>query len=200
MSKHDDPRAAVPAVPELPEDIRGVIQREVESGLAHLRAGEFEVKLRAAMQANARCGGRESARGMRAGRTRKPALIRWAPVYGVALLAGIIGIVVLPSRRSPAPDPKILASILETLPGIQSLNLAPLDLSRIPVEAPAVSPLLGPLAAAASARAEADAAIPAPSIPVLSPRYTLEQKIEILTKERPIERALALIKSTSGEV
>ena len=182
--------------------MRGLIQSEVESGLAQLRAGDFEAKLRAAIREPAHEDGTtmEVAGEKKIRRVRKPALIRWAPVYGVALLAGIIGIVVLPSRRGPAPDPKILASILETLPGIQSLNLAPLDLSRIPAEAPTVSPLLGPLSAAVAAQADADAATPAPSIPVLTPRYTLKQKIKILTEERPIERALALIKSKSGEV
>lgn len=198
MSKNDV-RTVGAHVPELPENMRGLIQSEVESGLARLRKGDFEAKLRAAMQANAQGDGRESARGQRARRPRKPALLRWAPVYGVVVAAVVIGVVVLRPKRAHAPDPAILAAILRTLPGIQSLNLPPLDLSRVPVEAPTISPLFGPLAAAA-AQAEADAAIPVRPIPLLVPRYTLEQKIEILIKERPIERALALIKSKSGEV
>lgn len=198
MNKNDT-RTVGNQVPELPEELRGLIQGEVESGLARLREGDFQEKLRAAMRAEAQGDGRKGARSEQAQRTRRPALIRWAPAFGLALVAAVIGIVVLRPKRALAPDPAILASILETLPGIQSLNLPPLDLTGIPVVSQAASPLLGPLAAAA-ARAEVDAAIPAPSIPVLVPRYTLEQKIEILTKERPIERALILIKSKSGEV
>ncbi|MCX6560717.1 MAG: hypothetical protein NTZ26_09385 [Candidatus Aminicenantes bacterium] len=180
------------AISELPEDVQGLIQSEIESGLAQFRAGDFKGKLRAAMRAE------EHSHGTR--RPRKSALLRWAPVYGLALAAAVIGIAVLFSNHRPAPDPTILASTLETLPGIQSLNLAPLDLTHIPVSAaPSNSPLFAPLSAAA-AQAEADAAITVPSIPVLIPRYTLEEKIEILTKEQPIERALTLLKSKSGEV
>ena len=57
----------------------------------------------------------------------------------------------------PKNKPTILAAILQTLPGIQSLNLPPLDLTLVSTSAsPADSPLFGPLAAAA-AQAEADA-------------------------------------------
>ena len=159
------------AIPELPEDVRGVIQSEVESGLAQFRAGDFEGKLRAAMHAEKQGDGREAPMAIAPADPDKSALLRWAPVYGLALAAAVIGIVVLSSNRGSAPDPTILASTLETLPGIQSLNLAPLDLSRIPVfAAPADSPLLAPLAAAA-AQAEADAAIPVP--PHSRPRPSL---------------------------
>lgn len=190
------------AISELPEDVKGLIRDEIDSSLARFKAGDFEGKLRAAMRVEERSDGTRPAivRGARTRRPRKSALLRWALVYGLALAVAVIGIAVFLSDRGPAPDPTILASTLETLPGIQSLNLALLDLSRIPVSAaPAESPLFAPLSAAV-AQAEADAAISVPSIPVLVPRYTLEQKIEILTKERPIERALTLIKSKSGEV
>jgi hypothetical protein len=188
------------AIPELPEDVQKLIQSEVESGLTQFRAGDFEGKLRAATRAEAQGDGRMAVRGERARRPRKSALLLWAPVYGLALAATVIGIVVFSSKRGPAPDPMILAATLEKLPGIRSLNMPPLDLSRITASAaPAVSPLFGPLSTAA-AQAEADAALPVRPIPALVPRYTLEQKIEILTKEQPIERALILIKSKSGEV
>jgi hypothetical protein len=184
------------AAADLPEDVRELIRAEIESGLDGFRAGGFEAKMRA-VGADAQV----SAPAARLPKSRRVSLVRWASVYGPALViaAFVIAVVAIPTKRGLAPDPSFLAATLETLPGIRSLNLPPLDLSRIPAAPESPSPLLGALAAAA-AQAEADAAIPVRSIPVLIPRYTLEQKIEILTKERPIERALALMKSISGEV
>jgi len=65
--------------------------------------------------------------------------------------------------------------------------------------APSAAPLRDPLTALAG-RSSPEAASPAPAAPAFAPRYTLEQKIEILTREQPIARALDLFKSKFGEV
>jgi len=181
-----DPR---PAPPELPEEILGIIRGEVESRLAQFRAGNFEGRLKAGL--------REAA--ARARRSNPPALLRWAPACGIALAVVFVGIAVLWFNRSPQDEPVNLAASLEKLPGFQSLNMAALDqhLMADP-SSQAESPLLRPLAAAVAVAASAMPVVPAS--PRITPYYTLEQKIEILIKEQPIERALVLIKSKSGEV
>ena len=181
-----DPR---PAMPELPEEILGIIRGEVESGLAQFRAGNFEGRLKAGL--------REAA--ARARRSNPPALLRWAPACGIALAVVFIGIAVLWFSRGPQDKPANLTASLEKLPGFQSLNKVTLDQHlKAGPSSQAESPLLRPLAAAVAVAASATPVVPAP--PRLTPYYTLEQKIEILIKEQPIERALVLIKSKSGEV
>jgi hypothetical protein len=199
MSKRD-PKTAIPGVPELPEEVRGAIRGEIDSSLSNFREGDFEGKLRTAMRAEARGDGRDSARSVQVHRPRRSALRRWAPVCAVALIALAI-LIAVPSKiniTKSKPDP--MAAALGRLPGIQSMERAASEPAATPEAALAESPLIGPLAAlaASSSSAAASASVPTPSAFV--PRYTLERKIEILTEERPIERALVLIKSKFGEV
>ncbi len=184
MSKRD-PRNAIPAVPELPDDVRGVIRGEIDSSLSNFREGDFEGRLRTAM---------------RAYRPRRSAFRRWAPVYAVGLIALVVLIAVPSKIHIAKSEPNPMLTALGQLPGIQSLNRVAQDQPQ-PVDSSvqAEPPLLRPLAVALSSSVSASA----PGTltpPTLTPRYTLEQKIKILTEERPIERALVLMKSISGEV
>ena len=175
---------------ELPEDLRKTIRADVESGLARFRGRNFEEKLRSAMHGQA----------LDTHRPDRNSGFRLLLASAAALLAVVAGGTLLFLRRGPARGPDPLAVFLERMPGIQSLNRAVLDRALVfsPVS-PMESPFTAPLAVAAS-RAEANPAIPTLAVPALIPRYTLEQKLEILTKENPIGRALSLIQSKSGEV
>ncbi|GEM_PF-3731827 len=193
MSKASDRRKRnAPA--ELPGDIRDLIRDEIASSQDRFRASAFEAKLRLGMREAVR----KDAGGAR--RPRPSAFRRWAPVCAVGLIALAV-VIAVPSKiniSKSKPNPMLAA--LGLLPGIQSMNRAAYEpASASDPAALAESPLIGALAAMAAASSSAsDASAPAPS--VLVPRYSLERKIEILTEERPIERALVLIKSKSGEV
>jgi len=187
-------------VADLPEDVRGVIRAEIESGLDGFRAGSFEARLRSGLARRSWAGerGRETP-------ARRPALRRWAPAFGLTLAAAIIGASILFWRRPAVLDIHAIASVLERLPGIQSLGRASRAesasgvVSGAVLPAPSAAPLRDPLTALAG-RSSPEAASPAPAAPAFAPRYTLEQKIEILTREQPIARALDLFKSKFGEV
>lgn len=199
MSKRD-PKTAMPAVPELPDDVRGVIQGEIDSSLSSFREGDFEGRLRTAVRAEARRDGRKDERRMRADRPRRSALRRWAPVYAVGLIALAVLIAVPSKIQISKSKPNPMLTALGKLPGIQSLNRVAQDQPQtVDSSVQAEPPLLRPLAVALSSSVSASA----PGTltpPILTPRYSLEQKIKILTEERPIERALVLMKSISGEV
>lgn len=179
---------------ELPGDIRDLIRDEIASGQDQFRASAFEAKLRLGMRKAAR----EDSGG--ACRPRPSAFRRWAPVCAVGLIALAV-VIAIPTRIHIAKsEPNPMLTALGRLPGIQSIERATFEpASTADPAALAASPLIGPLAAmAASSSSASDASVTAP--PVFVPRYSLEQKIEILTEERPIERALVLIKSKSEEV
>ncbi len=185
-----DKNESNPAKTELPENIRRRIDAEIESGLEHFRRSDFDVQMRVA----------EALNRVPVPRPIRSRFKRWAPALTAALAAAVLALVVLLPERSPAPVPSADGWIaaLERTPGIQSLNRSLQD-KALPIAAGADSPsplLRGLAGAAASAPRPAGEPIP----PVLVPRYDLQRKIEILIKERPIERALAWIKFKTREV
>jgi hypothetical protein len=162
---------------ELPEKIRVLIRDEIEDGLDRFRAGGFESRLKEGFRtrpAVIRC---------------PPArpLLKWAPVLGFVLTAVAIGAAVLWFGRTPAPSSPGLAGFLtldqafvERIPSAGSSTMAE-------------SPILRAFAAAA---ASAGSAGPERiTLRKFAPRYSLEEKFEILITEQPIERALAIIKN-----
>ena len=182
MNKNE-PRTALP---ELPGEIRELIQKEIDSGLARLRAGGFDARLKAAA---------------RPAPVRRTALLlqrRWAAAAGVALAVGVLALAGLLFYRSPAPRSS-WTDAFELLPGMQTLNRAFLDrIAEAEPAAEAESPFFKLLAAAAITADKEPHEAPIP--PVLLPKYSLKKKLEILLNNQPIERALAIIKSKSGEV
>jgi hypothetical protein len=169
---------------ELPEKIRVLIRDEIEDGLDRFRAGGFESRLKEGFRtrpAVIRC---------------PPArpLLKWAPVLGFVLTAVAIGAAVLWFGRTPAPSSPGLAATLAELPGFLTLDQAFVE--RIPSAGSstmAESPILRAFAAAA---ASAGSAGPERiTLRKFAPRYSLEEKFEILITEQPIERALAMIKN-----
>jgi hypothetical protein len=174
-----------PSPAELPEDARELIRIEVSGGLERLRSSGFEERLRARLGSAGRPAGRAS--------------WRWAPVTAAAAALVLVGAAILWFGRAPRPGSPALVSALGELPGFQALERVPRDRAGRAGSSPsALSPFLRPLAAAAAERAAGDARPAEP--PLAEPHYTLQQKIEILIQEKPIERALKSIKSNLGEV
>jgi hypothetical protein len=106
-------------------------------------------------------------------------MLKWAPVLGFVLMAAVIGTAVLWFGRALAPS---------------SPGLIPSAGSPTMAEAPI-------LRAFAAAAASAGAAGPeGMTLRKFAPRYSLEEKFEILITEQPIERALAMIKTSIKEI
>ena len=176
---------------ELPDEMRRLIRTEVENGLEDLRTGSFESRLRARLRS-------EEGRGWRIAE-RRP--WRWASVAaaGTAALALVAVAILWLGRASNPSNAAGLVSALGELPGFQAMDRAtPDQLGKPAASAVEVSPLLRSFAAAASTGAAGGAGVTAP--PKLAARYSLRRKLEILTKEKPIERALQSIKTNLGDV
>jgi len=174
---------------ELPEKIRILIRDEIEDGLNRFRAGDFESRLKEGFQT-------------RPVVVRRPTVrprLKWAPVFSFVFAAAVIGAAVLWFGRAPVPSSPGLAATLAELPGFLTLDRAIAE--RVPSAGSptmAESPILRAFAAAA---ASAGSVAPeAMTMRRFAPRYSLEEKFEILITEQPIERALALIKTNIKEI
>ncbi len=179
-----------PEMIELPETMRRLIRDEVENGLAGLRSGGFDARLRNRLRSAEERGGRVRAR----------SAWRWAPITaGVAALL-VVAAAILWFGRVPRPSgPTALVSALGELPGFRTLEQAsPEQLGLGFPPSTAIPPLLRPLAVALSQGAGPEPKVELPA--TVAPRYSLQRKLEILTKEKPIERALQSIKTNLGEV
>jgi hypothetical protein len=174
---------------ELPEKIRVLIRDEIADGLNKFRAGNFESRLKEGFQTRPTAVRRPTVRPM----------LKWAPVLGFVLMAAVIGPAVLWFGRALAPSSPGLAATLAELPGFLTLDQAFVE--RIPSAGSptmAEAPILRAFAAAA---ASAGAAGPeGMTLRKFAPRYSLEEKFEILITEQPIERALAMIKTSIKEI
>ncbi len=175
---------------ELPEEMRRLIRKDVEAGLDGLRSRGFESRLRARLRSAAERGGQvPERRGW-----------RWAPVAAGAAALALVAVAILWFGRVSRPSgPTPLVSALGGLPGFRTLEQASPDQLGLgsPSTSP-ISPLLRPLAGALSQAAGREPEVEMPA--TVAPRYSLQQKLEILTKEKPIERALQSIKTNLGEV
>jgi hypothetical protein len=114
----------------------------------------------------------------------------------------LLAVVVFRPFRSSVPDFRggrdTLIAALQKAPGLLALQRIHADPLYAPIPADSgKSPLFRTLASVvtASATASADKV----RLPDLVPRYDFRKKIDILVNERPIERALAAIKSKTGD-
>ncbi len=167
-------------IPDLPGDIREAIRRETDEGLATFRAGNFEGRLSRALRDQETAPAR---------RTRVP---RWAPALGLAAVAlAAIGAAVLWFGRSPRPAPAEWAWVdaFGKMPGFRTLD-ASARTAPSP-DAPDGSGFESAIRKAASGAAPRPTAPEIPNAGGYAPRYSLDQKIEILYGDKAIERALA---------
>ena len=169
-------------VTEFPDNLRDLIRRDTDEGLARFRRRDFEASLK-----------------RRLGPAPKSPrhhffIFQRAPFLAMIFMAAVIGAVVLwLDRGSPQSsagalvDAASLMVILQDTPGLANLGEFPLLPPRDAVpNSTAASLIAGRLSSAIQAAVPAPPAVSAPA-----PRTSLEQKMEILDRDRAIERALA---------
>jgi hypothetical protein len=177
-----------------PETIAALIRQEEEAALAFFRSRNFREGIERRLKEGAE--------------DKKPvrrSLIRLVPVLTGVLLISIAGILLLihraPGSAPPPPEFKALASALGRLPGLSNLPGREWTESQ---EQTGTSRLADSvrraLAAGERTKREEEQKISIPSGSGKVPRLTPDQRMEILFKERAIERALLLYKDGSKEV
>lgn len=174
------------------EDIAGLIREDKERALGRFRKGDFDRKLRARIAAVSNG-------------ERRPFVRRLlVPVSVVLILMVAVGALLLLSRRrttAPLSGPDRMMTILGGLPGISELA-APKEATP-----PAAMPTSGTARAVRTVltlaieqkEAEEKKSV-VPTGPIKVPRLSLEKKMEILFKDRVIERVLVSILRKSEEV
>jgi len=178
---------------DLPERLRLIINREIEGGLERFRSGDFESRLASRLKSTPQKAGVRPERRW----FRIPAL----GAAGAAVLA-LVAILWLGVFRRPAPPAasRAIGLTLGRLPGFRSL-----DISVRPEPPSSGAPSLSTAIVSRVLVSAAHEASSGPAAPGLSPknlvpRYSLQQKIEILFGHRMIERALSTYKNKFGEV
>jgi hypothetical protein len=174
------------------EDIAGLIREDKERALERFRKGNFDQELRVRIAAVSDRERRPFVRGL------------LVPVSVVLILMVAAGALLLLSRRrttAPLTGPDQMTMVLGGLPGSSELAL--------PKEAtpPATMPTFGTartvrtvLTLAIEQKEAEEKKSVVPTGPIKVPRLSLEKKMEILFKDRVIERVLLSISKKSKEV
>jgi hypothetical protein len=175
------------------EILSALIRQEEEDALAFFRSKNFRDGVERRLKE--RVGG------------KKPAIrsqIRFVPVLTGVLIVAIAGILLLIQRgpgTAPPPEFKALASALGQLPGFSH---PPGQGWTVPQGQTGTSRLAESvrrtLVTAEQTKRDEEQHISIPAGTGKVPRLSLDQKMEILFKERAIERALLLFKGDSKEV
>ncbi len=173
------------------EEISALIREEEEDALAFFRARNFRDRVENRLRMAA---GKESII-----HSQRRAL----PVFATALVLIIAGLLILilnRNRTGPPPEFGTLASALSQLPGFSHLPgrewTPPPDQTGTSRLAESVQQAL---VIAEHAKREMERLIIIPVGTGKTPHLSLDQKLEILFKERAIERALLLFKDDSKE-
>lgn len=175
------------------EDISALIRKEEEDALGFFRTRKFRERVERGFKKDAR-------RGSPAVPFRRTAV----PVLGVALIVIMAGIFVFVLNRPGTgrrPEFGALAAALGRLPGFS--HPPGWDWTTHPGRtgtSPLAESVRRILIIAEETKRMEERAVPIPAETVRIPRLSLDQKMEILFKERAIERALLLFKGNSKEV
>jgi hypothetical protein len=177
------------------EDIRRLVSAETDEALRRFRAGNFEAKLRARIAAADRAAGEAPKRFFRL----RPLAVSAVAAALILLLAGG-AFLVLRHGRKGGDDAAVFVKGFGRLPGLESVMAGP---AGVPDHGRTASASSGPMArvlgqAYEEKKAEEDRTVPvaAPA----APRLSLKKKIEILFKDRVLERVLSSIHEKSKEV
>jgi hypothetical protein len=177
------------------EKIDGLIRAEIGQALDHFRAGDFEARVR-----------RRLAAAEKPSRGRAPFLVKSAvPAAGAVLLAILAGVIAIvdPGRkpvRTPI-DAGLFATVLRELPPFARAALNP-SAGRPPAKetAPGAGAIANVLGSAGSRPeggvGEAGSGDTAPK----APHLTMKKRMEILFKDKVIERVLLSCAPRSKEV
>ena len=174
------------------EGIAGLVREDKTRAFRIFRQGSFDQKVKARIAAEA---------GRKRGFFSQRAI---ALTSAAAILLAAAVTTLLLSRR-PAPAPQVgmsaLMAVLEELPGVSGLVMPrettpPSDLETFGAARAVETALTRIIEQKAAEERKADV-LPGP---LKVPRFSLEKKMEILFKERAIERVLASILKKSEEV
>jgi len=178
------------------EDIRRLVSAETDEALRRFRAGNFEAKLRARFAPPDRAAGEAPKRFFRL----RPLAVSADAAAHVLLLAGGAFLVLRHGRKGGGDDAAVFVKGLGRLPGLESVVAGP---AGVPDHRRTVTASSGPMArvlgqAYEEKKAEEDRSVPAAA--PAAPRLSLKKKLEILFKDRTLERVLLSIHEKSKEV
>lgn len=176
-----------------PETFAALIRQEEETAMAFFRSGNFRAALERRLK--------EGAEGHQPNFPSRPRLVPVLTGILAVAVAGILLLVLKGPRTAPPPEFEALASALGRLPGLSDIprkewteSQGQTGTSRF------ADSVRRALTAAEEAKREKEQELAVPAGPIKVPRLSLDQKMEILFKERAIERALLLFKSDFKEV
>jgi hypothetical protein len=175
------------------ENISALIRKEEEEALAFFRMRDFRKRVETRLE--------EEASGKRPSILSRKRAVPVAATVLVAIMAGIFFLLLEHPGAGPPPEFRALASALGRLPGFSH----PPELKwTMPREKTGTSRLAKSvrlvLVSTEKIKRDAEREVSVPAGPVKVPHLSLDQKMEILFKERAIERALLLFKGDSKEV
>jgi hypothetical protein len=175
------------------EDVSALIRKEEEEALAFFRMRDFRKRVETRLE--------EEAGGKRSSILSRTRAVPVAATALVAIVAGIFFLLLEYHGARTRPEFRALASALGRLPGFSH----PPELERtMPREKIGTSRLAESvrlvLVSTEKIKRDAEQEFSVPAGPVKVPHLSLDQKMEILFKERAIERALLLFKGDSKEV
>ncbi len=178
------------------EDIRPLVSAETEEALRRFRAGSFEANLRARIAGMDRPSGEAPKRPFLLSKPLVPAAVTAL----VLLLAGGAFLIVRHGRQGAAGGNGMFVKAVGMLPGLEGLTAGPGAMAPERGFAPdAGNPVASVLGQAyEEKRAEEDRTVPAADS--AAPHFSLKKKVEILFKDRVLERVLSSIHERSKEV
>jgi hypothetical protein len=176
------------------EDLRRLVSAEKEEALTRFREGDFEAKLRARIAAADRAAG-WAPKGLR---RLRPLAVPSLIAALVLLLAVGAFLVFRRGQQGAGGETAIFVKAVGMFPGLEGLAAGPAGAA--PGGGPAsADPFARVLAQAYhERRAEEDRTAPAAGPAV--PHFSLKKKMEILFKDRALERVLLSIHEKSKEV
>lgn len=174
------------------EDIRRLISAEEKEALESFRAGDFEKGLRARVAA-----AREEKRPLLL--FGKPALLVSAAATAFVLVAAAAALLLFRHPEGRMRGETVdFAKAVGMLPGLADVQGS--FSIRVPSAAPIpAGPVAKVLARAYAQKREAESRAALPPARLSPPRLSLEKKMEILFKDRVLERVLVSIREKSKE-
>ncbi len=175
------------------ETISALIRKEEEDGLAFFRMRNFRDRVETRLKEQA--GGK---RPLIFPRARAVSVV--ATVLAVMIIGVLFSLLKHPGA-GPPPEFRSLASALGRLPGFSQPPGLDWTMPRGQTGTSQLAESVREvLVSAEKIKRDAEQEVTIPAGPVKVPRLSLDQKMEILFKERAIERALLLFKGNSKEV
>jgi hypothetical protein len=171
------------------EGISALVRKEEEDALAFFRTRNFRGRVMTSLETDKK----------QADLSRRMAFPALTAVL-ILIVAGVVALVLNRPGRGPAPEFRSLATALAQLPGFSPSQErergTPSGQAGISRLAESVGQVL---TSAEKIKGQEEQEISIPAGPLRVPRLSLDQKMEILFKEKTIERVLLMFKDNSKE-